>query len=102
MADFGSLEDVESELHRLAAGDDPLVGCLSRRPGQKEERWAETLSTATSEPSITTEITRGSDRDQQSPVSDEVAVLRADLDTLQLEVNRIAAAVAELRTALGL
>ncbi len=103
MADFGSLEDVETELERMAVGDDPLVVRLPRLPGQKEERWAETLSTATSsEPSVATEITSGPDPVHQSPVSGEVASLRADVDTLRQEVSRIAAAVSELRTALGL
>src|SRR5580704_14435827 len=54
MADFDSIEEVERELDRLADGDDPLVARHSRRPGQKEDRWAETLSTATSEPDATT------------------------------------------------
>jgi uncharacterized protein len=102
MADFGSLEDVERELDRLAEGDDPLVGRQPRRPGQKEERWAETLSTGTPEPSSSTENTSGPDRVHRGPISDEVASLRADVDTLQQEVSRIAAAVAELHTALGL
>ncbi len=102
MADFGSLEDVETELHRMAEGDDPLVGRLPRRPGQKEERWAETLSTAASEPGDTTEFTNQPDRVHQRPMSDEVAALRSDVDILQQEVSRIAAAVTELRTALGL
>ena len=102
MADFGSLEDVETELDRMAAGDEPLVGRLLRLPGQKEERWAETLSTATSEPRVTTEIANGPDREPRSPVSGELASLRADVDTLQREVSRIAASVAELRAALGL
>jgi hypothetical protein len=102
MADFGSLEDVESELERMAVGDDPLVGRLPRFPGQKEERWTETLSTATSEPRVTTEISSGPDRVHQSPMSGEVASLRAEVDTLQQEVSRIAAAMEELRTALGL
>jgi uncharacterized glyoxalase superfamily protein PhnB len=44
MADFDGLEGIQAELGRMADGDDPLVGRLPRRPGQKEERWAETLS----------------------------------------------------------
>jgi uncharacterized protein YceH (UPF0502 family) len=102
MADFSSLEDVERELERLAEGDDPLVGRLPRRPGQKEERWAENLSAALSEPSFTTEVTRGSDQVHQPSADDEVAALRADIDALQQEVSRIAAAVTELRTELGM
>jgi len=102
MADFGSIADVETDLDRMAENDDPLVGRLPRRPGQKEERWAENLSTAASEPSDTTEITNQPDRVHQRPMSDEVASLRSDVDILQQEVSRIAAAVTELRTALGL
>ncbi len=102
MADFGSIADVETDLDRMAEGVDPLVGRLSRRPGQKEERWAENLSTAASEPSDTTEITNQPDGVHQGPMSDEVASLRSDVDILQQEVSRIAAAVTELRTALGL
>jgi uncharacterized protein YceH (UPF0502 family) len=102
MADFGSLEDVERELERLAEGDDPLVGRMPRRPGQKEERWAENLSAKMSEPSFTTEITRGSDQVHQPSAGDEIAALRADIDALQQEVSRIAAAVTELRTELGM
>ncbi len=102
MADFGSIADVERDLDRMAEGDEPLVARLSRRPGQKEERWAENLSTAASEPSDTTEITNQPGRVHQRSMSDEVAALRSDFDILQEEVSRIAAAVTELRTALGL
>jgi hypothetical protein len=102
MADFGGIADVETELDRMAEGDEPLVGRLPRRPGQKEERWAEILSTAALEPGDTTEITNQADRVHLLPVSDEVASLRSDVDILQQEVSRIAAAVTELRTALGL
>jgi len=102
MADFDSLEAVERELERLAEGDDPLVVRLPRRPGQKEERWAETLSPARSEPTVTTEHASGPDRVERRPMSDEASSLRADVDALQQEVGRIAAAVAELHTALGL
>jgi uncharacterized protein len=102
MADFDSLESIERELGRLAEGDDPLVARLPRRPGQKEDRWAETLSTNTDKPSVTAEVTSGPDLVHQSPLSDEIASLRADLENLRQEVGRIGAAVAELHTALGL
>ena len=52
----------------------------------------ETLSMAASEPSDTTEITNQPDRVHQRPMSDEVASLRSDVDNLQQEVSRIAAA----------
>ena len=103
MADFGSLEDIARELDRMAEGDDPLVGRLPRRPGQKEERWAEILSAAPiSERGASAEIMSGPDRVQGYSIGDEIAALRAEVDTLQQEVGRIAASVTELRTALGL
>ena len=66
MADFESLEDVERELDRMADGDDPLVGRLPRRPGQKEDRWAETLSSAASEPNATAEATDQPEADSRT------------------------------------
>ena len=102
MADFDSLEEVERELARLADGDDPLVARQPRRPGQKEERWAETLSTPTSELDAGTEAPREPDGVQERPSNDEMASLRADVDSLQQEVGTLKAAVAELHSALGL
>jgi uncharacterized protein len=40
MCTFASLPEVETVLRRMAAGPSPLVAELSRRPGQKETRWA--------------------------------------------------------------
>jgi len=102
MAEFDGIEGIEKELGRLADGDDPLVSRQPRRPGQKEDRWAETLSGTAYEPSVAAEVTSVPERVHQSPRSDEIASLRADLETLQEEVSRIGATVAELRTALGL
>lgn len=102
MADFDRLEDVERELDRMADGDDPLVGRVPRRPGQKEDRWAETLSMATSEPNAITKDTSEPDRVHEPPLSDDVASLRADVDALQQEVSGLGAAVAELRREFGL
>ena len=36
---FGSLEEVEEALRRMAGIDEPLVAEQPRRPGQKETRW---------------------------------------------------------------
>jgi hypothetical protein len=43
MARFEGISTLESELARLAGGPEPLVARLPRRPGQKEERWAQLL-----------------------------------------------------------
>lgn len=40
---FGSLDEVEAALDRLASRTEPLVLRLDRRAGQKELRWATTL-----------------------------------------------------------
>jgi uncharacterized protein len=45
MEPFESLSDIEGELVRLAQREDPLVVRLTRRPGQKEERYAHLLGT---------------------------------------------------------
>jgi uncharacterized protein YceH (UPF0502 family) len=37
---FDAISDVEDVLRDMAAHSEPLVQRLSRRPGQKEERWA--------------------------------------------------------------
>jgi uncharacterized protein YceH (UPF0502 family) len=102
MADFDSLDDIERELGRLADAEDPLVSRLAKRPGQKEERWAELISEAPWEPALAAEVTLAPDRASPSPSRDDVESLRADLDALREEVGRIGAAVDELRTALGM
>jgi uncharacterized protein YceH (UPF0502 family) len=102
MADFDSLEEVEAELHRMAEGDDAFVSRLPRRPGQKEERWAETLSAARPDSAVTSSMTVEPDGVDQRPENDEVASLRAEVDALRREVSRLSDAVSELRTALGL
>jgi len=42
--DFSSLEEVETTLNSLMAGQTPLVVCLPRQSGQKEVRYAHLLS----------------------------------------------------------
>jgi acyl-CoA reductase-like NAD-dependent aldehyde dehydrogenase/uncharacterized protein YceH (UPF0502 family) len=46
---FGSLAEVEAVLGRLSGADHGLVGNLARRPGQKESRWAQLLTTSGAE-----------------------------------------------------
>lgn len=40
---FGGVDEVEAELCEMAAGEEPLVVELPRRPGQKETRWRHLL-----------------------------------------------------------
>jgi uncharacterized protein YceH (UPF0502 family) len=104
MADFDGLDDVEAELGRLSGGPDPLVRRLPRRPGQKEERWAQLLSGEPLETDVTSDAGGDDAAVQRRSVSrtDEVASLRADLDALQEEVVRIGEVVEELRVAFDL
>jgi hypothetical protein len=86
MAAFEGIASVESELRRLGELPEPLVMRLARRPGQKEERWAELLTDAGGrEPAAATDGGRSS-----SGLAGEVAALRE-------EVAGLAAHVAELR-----
>src|SRR5258707_14049432 len=43
---FDSVAAVEQTLDAMASHTEPLVRKLSRRPGQKEERWAHTVGGA--------------------------------------------------------
>jgi uncharacterized protein len=106
MADFDSLSDVAAELERLCSGPDPLARRLPRRPGQKEERWAQLLTGEPSEPDPSPADSAAlSDREVEArPVSagDELATLRGDVNALREEVARISAIVEELRVAFDL
>ena len=105
MADFAGLDEVEAELERLGSGPDPLVRRLTRRPGQKEERWAQLLTSGTPEPDPTSDFDTGVTEAVQVPsvsLSDEVAALRGDVDDLQEQVVKIRVVVEELRAAFDL
>lgn len=106
MADFGSPELLEAELERLGGGTDPLVRRLPRRPGQKEERWAQLLMGATPEPGATSDSHTGAveaaEERRSVPLGEEVEALRNDVDALHEEVAKIKAVVEELRVAFDL
>jgi uncharacterized protein len=106
MADFAALDEIEAELERLAGGPEPLVSRLSRRPGQKEERWAQLLAgqaTETDSDSDRRAATEAAaDAVRSVSLSDAVASLRADVDALREEVQRINTIVEELRSAFDL
>ena len=105
MADFAGLGEVEAELERLGSGPDPLVRRLTRRPGQKEERWAQLLTSGTPEPDPTSDFGTGVAEAVQVPsvsLRDEVAALRGDVDDLQEQVVKIRVVVEELRAAFDL
>jgi uncharacterized protein len=101
MADFSSLDEVDAELGRLSGGPDPLVRRLPRRPGQKEERWAQLLTGDPGEhddPAASVAPPAETTRQLGTvPLGDAVASLRADVDLLREELLKISAVVEELR-----
>ncbi len=104
MADFGSLDDVGAELERLAGGPEPLARQLPRRPGQKEERWTELLA---GEPPETEAASDAGSIDaavamRSVSLDDVVTSLRADVDALREEVQRISTIVETLRSTFDL
>ncbi len=107
MADFDSLEAVERELGRLAGEPNLLVRQLPRRPGQKEERWAQQLSEEPPESDADADTTDAGATDAAIAVrsvsfDDVVTSLRADVDALREEVQRISAIVEMLRSTFDL
>jgi len=103
MADFGSLDGVSAELERMAGGPDPLVYRLPRRPGQKEERWAHLLAGEPTEVEVDTssdtefDATDAAEAVRSVSLDDAVTSLRADIDALREEVQRISSIVEQLR-----
>lgn len=99
MADFASIDEVGAELERLAGGPDPLVRRLPRRPGQKEERWAELLSGGRAEADAVSDAdaTDAAVAVRSVSLDDAVTSLRAEVDALREEVLRISTIVEELR-----
>jgi uncharacterized protein len=94
MSDFDGIGQVDVELEQLSGLPEPLVVRLPRRPGQKEERWAQLLADSPME--ATTPAFREQalaappDEYTTTDVATEVAELRA-------EVVELRAAVGELR-----
>ncbi len=96
---FGSLDEVEAVLARLAIGDRPMSVRLERLPGQKEPRWMQLLeadaegraaAAATMGPGATTSATRGATRVEPGRIDQlegRVAVLEARVTQLLAELG---------------
>jgi len=87
---FESLEVVEAALGRLAEGPDPIAVELSRRPGQKESRWAHLLAPSPAD-EAPTEYAAAAPPERTEPVSSRVGRLEARVEALAadfLELKR--------------
>ncbi len=81
---FDSVAAVEQTLDAMASHTEPLVRKLSRRPGQKEERWAHTVGGAVLE----------------SPEPEPSAMPQAGGEPLSLRVQRLEQKLAALESEL--
>jgi uncharacterized protein len=114
MAQFDGIAAVESELDRLADRPDPLARRLSRRPGQKEERWIHLLTDQISYAEPREGSGAASDRqvDRADAAADDrmntldrpsgpLATLEEEVSELRAEVEQLRSALEDLRTQLG-
>jgi uncharacterized protein YceH (UPF0502 family) len=99
---FDSLEDVERTLEVLI--ERSLVARLPRRPGQKEERYAQLLGDGDSAafasepaPAVASRV----DAAPAAPADDRVAALEQRLASLEDEVRSLSGGLAALRSELG-
>lgn len=100
MADMGSLEAVQNVLEAMASRLEPLVTCVGRRPGQKEERWAHLLSEEIDWPEATLSSTSSSSSgpgggsrsatvQRVEELEEEVRSLSSDLDLLRRQFDQL-------------
>lgn len=83
---FATTRDVEAALGKLAAGPEPLVAELPRRPGQKETRWTHLVSgpvEGASEPSAPAAANRN------ETLAARVAALEEKLDAITRELAEL-------------
>ena len=92
MAPFEGIASVESELRRLSQLPEPLVIRLDRRPGQKEERWAELLTDEGDREPAAADGGRTS-----SGLAGEVAALREEVAGLAAQVAELQATIEQLQ-----
>jgi uncharacterized protein YceH (UPF0502 family) len=116
MAQFDGLNEIEHELEYLASLSDPVVVRLTRRPGQKEERWMCSLTGPPAGDALPGEQDSRDSSDsrvrEDSDDTDEVTGARpsfqerldgllAELAIVRSEVNGLRRDLDELRANLG-
>ncbi|HEX3567340.1 MAG TPA: DUF480 domain-containing protein [Acidimicrobiales bacterium] len=110
MVDFEDLGSVEHDLELMASLSDGLVQRLERRPGQKEERWAQLLAVdhGASPGPAPGLAPAGEEADGGPPATgpgplpaDPLAELRDEVTALRSEVEGLRSELIELRASLG-
>ena len=93
---FEALEDVVSTLDRLAQREPPLVAMLPRQPGTKESRYMHLFSGEPPAVEVAANVARA-----PSPATAESNSTAARLATLEEEVTRLRAELAEVQQQLA-
>ncbi|HUO48937.1 MAG TPA: YceH family protein [Acidimicrobiales bacterium] len=116
MAELGDAAGVESVLERLGGRPDPLVRCLGRQPGQKEDRYIHLLGAVAApppsrpaatapvaQPAPSAPVTPGTPAVPTGPAegAPDAGTLAAEVAALRADVAALRADVAALRRDLG-
>jgi hypothetical protein len=96
MCQFEGMDQVDVELERLSRLPEPVVALLPRRPGQKEERWAQLLTDGSQDvPAAPLAGTPGGST--RADFAAEVAELRGEVGELRGEVAELRGQLETLR-----
>jgi hypothetical protein len=91
LANFESLDDVETTMNQLLARESPALATrLERRPGQKEARFAHLLAgepVDTSGPDAPAERTSGSGSDRVAALEQALTELRQEVADLRSQLD---------------
>jgi uncharacterized protein YceH (UPF0502 family) len=105
---FATVDEVEATLGRLAGGFDPLVRELSRRPGQREARWAHLASAQEPEAELAEAAPRPAESAEaqaeprpRTGAEERLENLAAEVAELRQTVAALARQLRELRAELG-
>jgi hypothetical protein len=102
MTTFEDLNDLERELVRMNGLDPPIVERLSRRPGQKEERFAHLLGDGTGSyetaPAVGNERRPTGGDQRRGGISTD---LERQLDELRADIAQLKGELSDLRRRLG-
>lgn len=98
LADFAGLEDIRHTLDRLAEHEPPLVQNIGRGSGQREDRYAHLLSGSVDVLSAPSDP----DQDLSSLIQGGGASLRDEVTALKERVSSLEAALADIKSSLGI
>lgn len=97
-----STQELESTLAALAAGEEPLVRELPRRPGQRENRWIHLVAEISPEQEVAEQALAAAPQGKAGQAEEEVVPSYEErLRRLESEVATLREDLADLRTALG-